>query len=121
MEVRRVPLRSKEFAFLSRFAPGLLPPNFVPGGRICGHGSSGDVPPAESEGETPSGTAWQGCRRYFSRRRNLHPVTKLGVITWCGKKLICRSFRIIDLSNNSFQIFGFKGVISKIFINKDLA
>jgi hypothetical protein len=33
---------------------------------------------------------------------------------------ISRPFRIIDLWRNSFQIFGFKGVIRKIFRNKDL-
>ena len=37
-----------------------------------------------------------------------------------AKKLICRPFRIIDLAKNSFQIFGFKGAIRKIFRNKDL-
>jgi hypothetical protein len=36
------------------------------------------------------------------------------------KKLIYQSFRIIDLAKKSFQIFGFKGVIRKIFRNEDL-
>jgi hypothetical protein len=34
---------------------------------------------------------------------------------------ISRSFRIIYLAGNSFQIFEFKGVIRKIFRNKELA
>ena len=38
-----------------------------------------------------------------------------------AKKLIFLSFRTIGLAKNSFQIFGFKGVIRKIFRNKELA
>jgi len=37
------------------------------------------------------------------------------------KFFISRPFRIIYLAGNSFQIFEFKGVICKIFRNKELA
>ena len=36
------------------------------------------------------------------------------------EKINNQSFRIIDLAKKTFQIFGFKGVIRKIFRNKDL-
>jgi hypothetical protein len=37
------------------------------------------------------------------------------------KKRVARSFRIIELGKNSRKIFEFKGLIRKIFRNKDLA
>ena len=36
------------------------------------------------------------------------------------KKRVARSFRIIELGKNSRKIFEFKGLIRKIFRNKDL-
>jgi hypothetical protein len=58
-----------------------------------------------------------------------HPVG-LGMILIRGivihlpgvtKKFSIPPFRITDLAGNSFQIFEFKGVIRKIFRNKELA
>ena len=43
------------------------------------------------------------------------------VVYCCLKRNNFRSFRIIDLAKNSRQIFEFKGLIRKIFRNKDLA
>jgi len=34
---------------------------------------------------------------------------------WRPRKLIVRSFRIIDLAGNYFQIFDFKGFVRNIF------
>jgi hypothetical protein len=38
-----------------------------------------------------------------------------------GNFFLLRSFKIIDLEKNSRKIFEFKGLICKIFRNKDLA
>src|SRR5208283_438278 len=47
-------------------------------------------------------------------------VGSLGGLLLSEKKYL-RSFRIIGLAKNSRQIFEFKGLIRKIFRNKDLA
>jgi hypothetical protein len=61
---------------------------------------------------------------YASWRRFLAVVSPIprSVLTSNGeKKLSYRSFRIIDLGEKLRQIFEFKGLICKIFRNKDLA
>src|SRR6266852_4247970 len=58
-----------------------------------------------------------GGRRILS----LNYILTIKLITnWYDKKLFLRSFRIIELRKNSRKIFEFKGLICKIFRNKDL-
>src|SRR6266849_216019 len=58
-----------------------------------------------------------GGRRILS----LNYILTIKLITnWYNKKLFLRSFRIIELRKNFRKIFEFKGLICKIFWNKDL-
>jgi hypothetical protein len=52
--------------------------------------------------------------------RGQSPVTTRTWALSSGKKLIVRPFGIMGLGENSCQIFEFKGLIGKIFRNKDL-
>lgn len=76
--------------------------------------------------QTLSGGRWLSAFSYQSSRLAAAPTRNrmMVLLTAKGisqKKILPRSIRIIGLAKKSLQIFGFKGVIGKIFRNKDLA